>query len=183
MRNFSDLRRIKKSSENISGKDIRYVKAGGSFELYGNVYVVNSVTKLRETDESFTEFDGFVAYELNITDVDTGKVSFLGYEFDDYLEVSFTDNKISSSMIPVNDIYNEENIAFEGQRFSHDETWFAIADDGEDKSYVSLYEYKGSSKDLTAEKWSNKPNQDSVFEFSTSVVVNSRDIKLIGLSG
>lgn len=168
-----------------STKRIEDMSKGTFFRFEGNVWLVRRVDQYRESD-------GFTWKEMQILNLHTGNVSYLEWEVDDEIEISYT---ISS--MKMHDVKNKSNLSVDMNEIKkmaddeHGSLFYAEKQFKYDDDYKVEYLQEGRSPEkakffdfvsfdgycISFERWGEK----NAYEYQTwlSRLVKRKEIEII----
>jgi len=192
---LSTIRTLKKDHL-VSGNEkallsIKDVGTHSFFEYLGNTYFVKSLNKYEETSDDFKSKKGYFIYELNCLCLETGRIVYFEWEFDDELEISMTLARFSFRDLKddagegideddLDQIADEKDvIVINGEKFWYEDDWASVYYRGTKQEKVYMYEFENESqtKFLTIEEWSGSGKEE--YQIYTSIPVHQDSINII----
>lgn len=164
---------------------------GSLFTFQDKTYAVKDTARYEETSEDFKTRQGYFLTELTCLCMETGETAYFEWEFDDELEITLTDERISFRLLSdeagesidgddLDQIADDQDvILYKGEKFWYEDDWAAVyqARNREEKVFVYEFENEAGSRFLTIEEWQGSGKEE--YQIYTSRPVPSAQIRLI----
>lgn len=147
---------------------IDQVKAGGYIRFDGKTYMVESVSSVQETSESFKKNLGYQCFELKLFCLETGETVYLEWERDDEIIVYVTTAQVKfrdllddeGKEVDGDDLdqicEDEDSVYYQGREYAYEDDWAGryCRNGGKESEKAFFYEFEAANGTcLTIEEW------------------------------
>lgn len=168
------------------------IKENAFFLFNKKTYFVKQCCPYRETSEDFSKKLDYTVTELNCLCLETGDNVNFEWEYDDELEVSFTNERLTfkrftddeGKAIDADDldqiVDDSDLIMLDKEKFWYEDDWPAlyICKGKEESVYMYEFENESHTKFITIEEWgANKKRQE--YQIFLSKPANPKDITVL----
>lgn len=188
------------AKEQRSAQDLRQVKQGAVLRFGNKTYRVTATATLTECDKRYKELKKYTVTEFVLFCFETGETRYLEWEYDDELEVSFTERKLSAREVSKTLTYDdgepanldnlktliveeEWELVFKGKTYDYDDDWYGKyrSSDGREAN-VFIAEFGDDSVGwLTVECWVDEDGENPEYEVFLSSDISPRSIEIVSL--
>ncbi len=168
------------------------LKKGSFFTYLSKTYYVKEINRYQEASDDFKKKKDVFITELTCLCLETGSVANFEWEYDDELEISMTEERLSfrnlkddeGGTIDEDDLDqiadDKDAVLFSNEKFWYDDDWAAVYQRGSKEENVYMYEFENESrtKFLTIEEWDSGSGKES-YQIYTSLPVDPGNISVL----
>ncbi len=153
---------------------LKDIGAGAFFSFEGQSFYVKETAVYEETSENFKTRQGYTVTELTCLCLETGETIWFEWEYDDELEISLTQERISFRQLTDEDgesideddldqiADDQDVVVYKGEKFWYEDDWAAIYERGgqEEKLFVYEFENEAGNRYLSIEEWQGSVREE-----------------------
>ncbi len=172
---------------------LKDIGPGAFFRFENQNFYVKETAVYEETSEDFKTRQGYTVTELTCLCLETGETAFFEWEFDDELEISLTQERISFRQLTDEDgesideddldqiADDQDAVVYKGEKFWYEDDWAAIYERGgrEEQLFVYEFENEAGNRFLSIEEWQGPGKEE--YQIYTSRPVAPGAINIIAV--